>query len=67
MLSSMSSDPHQLAPKGPARQSLLPRLGHMDRALVPDREALFASADSICRPPLLLLVACCWYYALEPC
>jgi hypothetical protein len=47
---SMSSDPHQLAPKGPNRPSLLPCLGHMDWALAPDQEALLASsAHSLCR------------------
>ena len=57
----VSSDSQQPTPKGPARP-LRPRLGH--RTLIPDREALRASAHSLCRQLLLSLIAD-YYFAHE--
>ena len=51
----VSSDSHQLTPKGPTRQ-LRPRLGLGHRPLIRDREALRASAHSLCRRLLLSLI-----------
>ena len=61
MMRSMYSGLHVSLQDGPAHQSR-PRLGHIH--LVPDREALRASAHSLCRQLLLSLIAN-YYFAHE--